>query len=138
MTDRSSGASPPTIDLDALRADPLRVDQLDRDTLLDVLDRCSQERDRLALVERRVQARLRRELLVMAPTADEFPRDEDACLDDAQVGKLLQVPEGHAADLRRRGELPEVPIGGKYKRVRVGDLRAYILQQRAIGAGTQR
>src|SRR5262249_1489779 len=98
----------------------------------------SQERGRLAVIERRVQACLRRELLVVAPKADEFPRDEDACLDDAQVGKLLQVPEGHAADLRRRGELPEVPIGGKYKRVRVGDLRAYTRGQRAIGAGTHR
>jgi hypothetical protein len=138
MTGRSSGASPPTIDLDALRADPLRVDQLDRDTLLDVLDRCDEERDRLAVVERHVRSRLRRDRSVMEPTADGFPSDEDACLDDAQVGKFLQVPESHAADLRRRGDLPEVPVGGKYKRVRVGDLRAYILQQRAIGAGTQR
>ena len=127
-----------SIDLEALRSNPTLVDQLDGEVLIDVLDRVSEERGRLAAVERRVQARLRRELPVMGVRAAEFPTDDDACLDDTQVGKFLQVPESHAADLRRRGDLPEVAIGGKYKRVRVGDLRAYILRQRAIGAGTQR
>src|SRR5262245_13451226 len=126
------------VDLSSLTADLTLVDQLAHEALLDVLDRCSQERDRLALVERRVQARLRRELPIMGRRAEEFPAGDDACLDDAEVSKFLQVPESHAADLRRRGDLPEVPIGGKYKRVRVGDLRAYIMRQRAIGAGTQR
>jgi hypothetical protein len=126
------------LDLTKLRADPALVDHLDADALLNLLDHCSREHDQLAAIELRVQARLRRELPVMGPLSSEFPSDDDACLDDAQVGRFLQVPESHAADLRRRGDLPEVAIGGKYKRVRVGDLRSYILRQRAIGAGTQR
>jgi hypothetical protein len=126
------------VDLGALAADPALVDRLGHEELFDVLDRCGQERDRLAVVERRVQARLRRELPVMGLRVDDFPTDDDACLDDNQVGRFLQVPGSHAADLRRRGDLPEVSVGGKYKRVRLGDLRAYILRQRAIGAGTQR
>jgi hypothetical protein len=73
------------LDIDTLRADPARVDQLDADALLDVLDQCSEERDRLAVVERRVQARLRRELPVMDSTTEEFTSDNDACLDDAQA-----------------------------------------------------
>lgn len=127
-----------SIDLEALRRNPTLVDQLDGEVLIDVLDRVSEERGRLAVVERRVQARMRRELPLMGVRAAEFPTDDDACLDDTQVGKFLQVPESHAADLRRRGDLPGVPVGGKYKRVRLGDLRSYIARQRAMGAGTQR
>jgi hypothetical protein len=125
-------------DLDALRADPGLVEQLDVAALVDVLDRCAEERDRLAVVERRAQTRLREELHHVASPRDDFPADNDELVDDAQAGRFLKVPESHAADLRRRGEIAEVLIGEKYKRMRAGDVRAYVRRPRAIGTETRR
>jgi hypothetical protein len=122
----------------AVVADPARVDQLDVAALIDVLDRCAEERDRLALVERRVQARLRQELPQVMSPRDDFPGDDDELVDDAQAGRFLKVPESHAADLRRGGQIAEVSVGGKYKRMRAGDVRAYVKRPRAVGTEMRR
>jgi hypothetical protein len=120
------------VDLGPLTAEPTLVDRLGHEALLDVLNACSQERDRLAVVERRAQTRLRQELHQVPSPRDDFPKDDDELVDDAQAGRFLKVPESHAADLRRRGEIPEVPVGDKYKRMRAGDVRAYIRRLCAV------
>jgi hypothetical protein len=86
-------------DLDTLRADPACVDELDAGVLLDVLDQCSEERDRLAVVERHLRARLRRERKVLALGGDDFPKDEDACVDDGQAGRFLKYQRVRAVPL---------------------------------------
>ncbi|MCW5891377.1 MAG: hypothetical protein KIT14_12615 [bacterium] len=105
-------------DLEALKADPGRVDQLDAAELPAVLERASAEHARLALVERRILARLR------VPPVVALAGDDDDLLDDEAVGRLLAVPASHVGDLRRRGALPVVHVG-KYVRVRRGDVRNF-------------
>jgi hypothetical protein len=83
-------------DLDALRAAPGLVEQLDVAALVDVLDRCAEERDRLAVVERRVQARLRQELRQVASARNDFPEP------DASLDALGQRYLGDAAVKRAR------------------------------------
>jgi hypothetical protein len=81
------------------------------------------EQARLAAVGAALAARL------TPPPAPNTPADwpdDDQLLDDRAAGDLLGVAPGCVADLRRRGELPEVRVGGKYVRVRRGDVRAYI------------
>ena len=73
-------------DLDALRADPGLVEQLDVAALVDVLDRCAEERDRLAVVERRVHGRLRRELPGLT-------RATEGLLTAQQAGRLGVSPD---------------------------------------------
>jgi hypothetical protein len=138
VIDRNNGGSPRALDLNALRADPAQVDQLNVEALVDVLGRCAEERDGLAVVERRVQSRLRHMLHETVSTRDDFPEDDDELVDDAQAGRFLKVPESHAADLRRRGEICEVLIGEKYKRMRAGDVRAYVRRARPVGTETRR
>lgn len=68
--------------------------------------------------------------LVPAPSVQRPAADDDDLLDDRAVGVILGVAPGCVADLRRRGELPEVPVGEKYVRVRRADVRAYVFCQR--------
>jgi hypothetical protein len=86
VRDASHNGSSPAIDLDGLRADPKLVDQLDMKALVNVLDWCAEERDRLGIVERRAQTRLREELHHGASPRDDFPADNDELVDDAQAG----------------------------------------------------
>ncbi|MCW5891603.1 MAG: helix-turn-helix domain-containing protein [bacterium] len=115
-------------DLEALKANPELVDRLDAACLPSVLDRASAEHGRLAVLERAVHRRLRS---VQATAA--LAGDDDELLDDTAVARLLSVPTSHVADLRRRGDLRETPVGGKYKRVRRGDLRDFVQRQGAAG-----
>src|SRR5262245_50613686 len=75
--------------------------------------------------------RLRVRAFVAAlPTMSSFVvadhQDASILLEAKAIGQLLGVPEGAARDLMRRGELPVVLVGKKYKRVRRGDVLGYI------------
>jgi helix-turn-helix protein len=70
-----------------------------------------------------------------APPPPAPDRDDAAGLLDAKaVGARLGVPEGAARDLMRRGDLPVVLVGRKYKRVCRADVDAYIARHRAVDA----
>jgi Helix-turn-helix domain len=132
VPDRGSSGSPPTVDLGAFLANPTLADQLDLDTLdtvpiqqvpelIGALEAAKAKLwARLAGVERRGDGKAR-----------DRGADDDELLDDQAVSQLLHVPASHVADLRRRRELPEVRVGGKYVRVRRGDLREFVWRQRA-------
>ena len=62
-------------------------------------------------------------LRLHAPAKDEH--SEDRLLEFSEVATMLGVPEDRARDAGRRGELPVVGIG-KYRRVRLSAVRAYI------------
>jgi len=52
--------------------------------------------------------------------------DEERLVDMPEVAKVLGIPEEHARELGRRGEIPTVRVGERYVRVRLSSLRQWI------------
>ena len=52
--------------------------------------------------------------------------DEERLVDMPEVAKVLGIPEEHARELGRRGEIPTVRVGERYVRVRLSSLRRWI------------
>ena len=105
-----------------LLADPARLHDVPAEKIPALLGELEQVRAMLWSRLTAPAAALRQE--------SELVDDDDQLLDDQAAGRMLGVAAGCIADLRKRGEVPEVRVGGKYVRVRRGDLRAYVHRQR--------
>jgi hypothetical protein len=79
------------VDLDGLRADPARVEDVPLEELLTVLERCAVERERLAAVERLTHGRLRREV-------SGFSQATVGLLTAQQAGRRLGVSADYVRD----------------------------------------
>jgi len=74
----------------------------------------------LAEAQAEALARLRQ------PESNGPPADEERLADMPEVAKVLGIPEEHARELGRRGEIPTVRVGERYVRVRLSSLRQWI------------
>jgi len=74
----------------------------------------------LAEAQAEALARLR------SPQPNGAPADEERLVDMPEVAKVLGIPEEHARELGRRGEIPTVRVGERYVRVRLSSLRQWI------------
>jgi excisionase family DNA binding protein len=105
------------LDLEVLRQDPARLDELPVEELPALLERCAVEHGRVAAVERLAHARLARELPGLT-------RATEGLLTAAEAAAVLRVPKSYVLELGRRGNLPRITMG-KYVRFRPDDVAAY-------------
>lgn len=63
-----------------------------------------------------------------SPGADDLAGDE-RLLTASEVAERLGVPKGYVYELIRRGELPSVQVGAKYRRVRPAALRQWLAER---------
>jgi excisionase family DNA binding protein len=109
---------------------------MDAGTLFAELDRLiggAAPEDLPALVGRLVEAEERARLRVRGATAEgKTPQEQPAAyrlLTLPEVAVILGVPEEHAREMGRRGQLPTLKVGERYVRVRLSALQKWVARQ---------